>query len=169
VPARAASRASSQPDALRSGLGLGLFLLACFAVAAFGAQFEPGEWYERLAKPVRTPPDWLFPPVWTLLYASIAVSGWLLWRAVGFRAAWAAWLFYCLQLGLNGMWSWLFFGLHLPGPAFAEILVLWAAILATILAFGRLSSLGAILLIPYLAWVSFAALLNGALWWLNSG
>jgi benzodiazapine receptor len=163
----AGSTVSERRAGLRSGLALGFFLLVCFAVAAFGAQFEPGQWYERLVKPAWTPPNWMFPPVWTLLYAAIAVSGWLAWRAAGFRGARAAWLLYGTQLLLNGAWSWLFFGLHLPAPAFAEIVALWVAILGTLVAFARLSAPAAILLIPYLAWVSFAALLNGALWWLN--
>ena len=159
---------------MRSLLALLLFLLACFAVAAFGGQFAPGAWYVGLAKPPWNPPSWVFAPVWTVLYALMAVAGWLAWRSreparpAGpspvRRAAFGA---YALQLLLNGAWSWLFFGLHRPGVAFAEIVALWVAILLTVVLFWRLRPFAGALLLPYLAWVGFAAALNLAIWRLN--
>lgn len=145
-----------------------LFLVLSFAAAAFGAQFAPGAWYDQLDKPSFNPPSWVFGPVWTVLYVLIAVAAWLVWdrraeAAVALPlAAWG------VQLVLNALWSWLFFGLERPGLAFAEILVLWLAILATVVLFWRLRPVAGALLIPYLAWVSFAAVLNGAIWRLNA-
>lgn len=160
---------------MRSFLALVLFLLVCFGVAAFGGQFTPGEWYAALEKPAWNPPAWVFAPVWTLLYAMMAVAGWLVWRAggpavgaAGGPSRGAALGVYALQLVLNGAWSWLFFGLQRPGLAFAEIVVLWLAILTTTVLFWRVKPLAGALLVPYLAWVSFAAALNLALWRLNA-
>lgn len=161
---------------MRSIVALILFLVACFGVAAFGAQFTPGEWYAALEKPPWNPPAWVFGPVWTALYAMMAVAGWLVWRspepsggARGGRSAGrhTALGAFAVQLVLNGAWSWLFFGLHRPGLAFAEIVALWLAILATTLLFWKQRPLAGALLLPYLAWVTFAAALNFALWRLN--
>jgi tryptophan-rich sensory protein len=156
--------------AMRSFVVLVLFLLICFGVAAFGGQFAPGAWYAALDKPAWNPPSWVFAPVWTVLYALMAVAGWLVWRArepVGTSGP--ALGAFALQLVLNGAWSWLFFGLHLPGLAFAEIVALWMAILLTVVLFWRVRPLAGALLLPYLAWVAFAAVLNLALWRLNAG
>jgi len=142
------------------------FFVVCFAVAAFGAQFAPGVWYAALAKPSFNPPDWIFGPVWTVLYAMIAVAGWLAWRRTGTVRTPVLGI-YAAQLVLNGAWSWLFFGLHRPGLAFAEILVLAAAIVVNVVLFWKERPLAGALLLPYLAWVSFAAVLNFALWRLN--
>jgi benzodiazapine receptor len=152
----------------RNVFGLVVALGICYGAAAVGAQFMPGEWYERLAKPTWTPPSWLFAPVWTALYGMMAVSVWLVWRRLG--AAGARWplLLFAVQLSLNSMWSWLFFGLQSPGIAMVDIVALWIAILGTILAFWRLSRLAATLLVPYLVWVSFAAALNLEIWTLNA-
>lgn len=151
---------------MKSLLALGLFLAAAFAAAAVGAQFTPGEWYAQLAKPNWNPPAWVFAPVWTILYISIGVSGWLVWRRTGLvlNAAFAA---YAVQLVLNGVWSWLFFGLQRIDLAAVEIVLLDLSILTTLLLFWRVSRLAGALLIPYLAWVSFATLLNMTLWQLN--
>jgi tryptophan-rich sensory protein len=147
---------------------LAVALAICFAVAAFGARFAPGPWYAALAKPFWTPPNWIFGPVWTLLYTMMAVSAWLVWlRADGSGRVRNALLLFAVQLLLNGAWSWLFFGGHRMGLALAEILVLWAFILATTVAFWRIRRWAGILLLPYLGWVGFASLLNAALWWLN--
>jgi translocator protein len=132
-----------------------------FAAALIGSRFPPGDWYASLQKPAWNPPSWLFGPVWTALYLGMAVAAWRVWR-VG-RAG-PALALHVLQLALNAAWSWLFFGLHRPDLAFAEILVLWAAILATTVAFFRKDSLAGWLLVPYLAWVGFAAFLNFTLW-----
>ena len=143
-----------------------VFLAVTFAVAAIGAQFMPGPWYTALAKPAWTPPGWLFGPVWTVLYVMIAISAWLVWqRQPRVSPALALWV---AQLALNGIWSWLFFGLERPGLAAIDIVVLLAAIIATALAFARESRPAALLLVPYALWVSFATALNLAIWRLNA-
>lgn len=153
---------------MKSILVLALFLVACFAAAATGAAFGPDAWYAALQKPGFNPPNWVFAPVWTTLYAMIAVSGWLVWRARGFTADTAIpFLAYALQLVLNALWTVLFFGMHRPDLAFYDIVALWLAIVATIALFAPLSRAAAWLLVPYLAWVSFAAFLNHAIWRLN--
>ncbi len=149
-------------------LGLALWLALCFGAAAFGARFSPGEWYATLAKPAWTPPDWLFGPVWTLLYILMAVAAWLVWRRYGLSGARAALALFVAQLILNALWSWVFFGLQRPGLAFLELTVLWLAVAATTGAFWRLEPWAGRLLVPYLAWVTFAGLLNFALWRLNA-
>jgi tryptophan-rich sensory protein len=137
--------------------------LSGFATAS-GVQ----EWYPSLTKPPFNPPAWVFGPVWTLLYIMMGVAAYLVWQK-----GWeneivrVALALYLGQLVLNGLWSILFFGMQSPGLAFAEILVLWLAIAATIVWFWRVSPAAGILLLPYEAWVSFAALLNGSLWLLN--
>lgn len=141
-------------------LSLIAFIAACTAVAMTGAFFRPGPWYEQLAKPPWRPPNWLFGPAWTILYAMIAVSGWMVWSAGTWPAVALPLAVYGLQLVLNAGWSPLFFGLRRPDLAFYELLALWASILATIVVFHPVSALAAWLLVPYLAWVSFAGLLN---------
>jgi tryptophan-rich sensory protein len=150
-----------------SFLMLVLFLALSLSAGLFGSQFKPEEWYEQLAKPSWTPPNWLFAPVWTALYLAMGVAAWLVWRRAGLKKAWLAFFFFVLQLILNAVWSWLFFGLHRPGLAFGEIVFLWAAILITLVLFWRHRSLSGVLFLPYLAWVSFAAVLNFSLWRLN--
>lgn len=127
-----------------------------------------GGWYATLAKPAWTPPNWVFGPVWSLLYLAMAVAAWLVWRQVGFPRAASALNLFGVQLVLNVCWSAIFFGAHRPGLAFAEIVVLWLAILATMVAFRSLSRPAAWLLAPYLAWVAFAATLNFSIWRLNA-
>ncbi len=151
-------------------LALIVFLAVAFAVAAFGAQFQPGEWYAALEKPPWNPPNWVFGPVWTVLYVTIAVAAWLVWRRRGTgerrartRFALGLW---AVQLALNGLWSWLFFGLQRPGWALVDIVVLVIAIAWTARAFHRLVPAAGWLLIPYLAWVAYATTLNGAICWL---
>ena len=143
------------------------FIAACALAALTGTLFRPGEWYERLAKPAWRPPNWLFAPVWSLLYLMIAVSGWLVWREAGFSGAAGPLAIYALQLGLNAAWTPVFFGLHRIGLGFATICLLWLAIVATIVVFYPVSAPAAFLLLPYLAWVTFAAALNHAIWRLN--
>ena len=144
-----------------------LFLLIVFAVAFTGSRFMPGDWYDGLNKPSWNPPDWLFGPVWTVLYILIAVSGWLVWKEAGFSAARAAFIVFSAQLILNAGWSWIFFGLHRPGFAFIEIMVLWFLILLNTILFSRINKTAGLLLIPYYAWVSLASVLNFSLWRLN--
>jgi benzodiazapine receptor len=125
-------------------------------------------WYPTLAKPPFNPPAWVFGPAWTLLYLMMGVALYLVWREGWQRPdVRAAMLLFAAQLVLNGLWSVLFFGLRSPALAFAEILVLWAAIGATAAAFRSIAPAAALLMLPYLAWVSFAAVLNGSIWWLN--
>ena len=151
-------------------LALGLFYLACFLAAGLGSLFTMislGTWYTALVKPSWNPPSWIFGPVWTVLYGMMAVAGWLVWRRGGPRARTALQLF-AVQLVLNVGWSAVFFGLQMPGLAFAEILALWVAIAATLRTSWRVSRPAGILLVPYLLWVSFAAVLNFAIWRLNA-
>lgn len=143
------------------------FIAACTLAALTGALFRPGEWYERLAKPAWRPPNWLFAPVWSLLYLMIAVSGWLVWRKAGFSGAAGPLAVFALQLGLNAAWTPVFFGLHRIDLGFATICLLWLAIAATFVAFYPVSATAALLLLPYLAWVTFAAALNFAIWRVN--
>ena len=120
-----------------------------------------------IAKPSWNPPDFIFGPVWTTLFVMMAVAGWLVWKPAGFKAAVAPLTLFGIQLLLNVAWSWIFFGAHQPGWAFAEIIILWLAIVATMVAFFRCSKIAGWLLVPYLAWVSFASVLNLAIWRLN--
>jgi tryptophan-rich sensory protein len=136
----------------------------CFSAASMGALFLPGAWYAGLHKPSWNPPDWVFGPVWTALYTMMAVAAWLVWQRGGFGAQRKALVWFIIQLALNAAWTPLFFGLHLPSVAFGEILLLWAAIVATLRAFLQVNGLAGWLLAPYLAWVSFAAVLNFTIW-----
>lgn len=144
------------------------FILACVAAASTGAIFRPGDWYESLAKPKWRPPNWLFGPVWMVLYAMIAVSGWFVWEKAGIAGATPALLLYAVQLVLNALWSMIFFGLRRIGLALAEMGVLWIAIAATIIAFYPIDETAAWLLIPYIVWVSIAFTLNLSIWRMNS-
>lgn len=151
----------------RSAAGLGGWLLACFGAATLGGFFPPGDWYAGLHKPAWNPPGWVFAPVWTTLYTMMAVAAWLVWRNGGWAGRRRPLGWFVVQLSLNALWSPLFFGLHRPGLAFAEILALAGAIALTIRAFARCRPVAAWLLVPYLAWVSFASFLNFTLWRLN--
>lgn len=153
---------------IENGLVFLGFLAVVAAAAATGAVFRPGTWYRALKKPGFTPPNWLFGPAWTILYILIAIAGFLVWRAVGIAGAPLAFGLYFLQIALNAAWSPLFFGVHRPDLAMADIVLLWLAIAATILAFWPISTAAALLLVPYLLWVSFAGLLNFAVWRLNT-
>lgn len=124
----------------------------------------PGAWYEALAKPFFNPPNWLFGPVWTVLYVLIAIAGWRIWQRERSGGAIKLWW---LQLALNFLWSPVFFGLERIGPALVVILALLATILAFIAAVWKLDRPSAWLFVPYAAWVAFASLLNAAIWRLN--
>lgn len=127
-------------------------------------------WYPTLVKPVFNPPNWLFGPVWTLLYAMMGVAGGLIWNHIESdrENVKKAFLFFVIQLGLNALWSYLFFGLHNPLIALIEIILLWLMIFETYTQFKRIDKVAGLLLIPYLLWVSFATVLNASIWWLNS-
>lgn len=148
-------------------LGLIGFLAATFVAASTGAIFKPGAWYEGLAKPSWNPPNWAFPIAWAALYVMMAVAAWLVWRVAGFAGAGLALGLWFLQLALNAAWSWVFFGMKRMGWAMAELVALWLAVAATVLAFAPHSAVAAWLLVPYLLWVSFAGVLNLTLWRMN--
>lgn len=152
---------------MHPALGFTAWLLLCFSAAALGGLFMPGEWYAQLKKPAWNPPSWIFGPVWTALYFMMAVAAWLVWRRGGFPAQRKALGFFLLQLLLNAAWSPLFFGLHNPALAFAEIVLLWLALVATLIAFWQAHRGAGVLLLPYLVWVTFAAVLNFTLWQIN--
>jgi len=150
--------------------GLAAFVLLCLAVSGVGGwatASSVGGWYQALAKPAFNPPDWVFAPVWTVLYLMIAVAGWRAWRRCGLGGAPWAMAAYAAQLALNLAWSFVFFGAQAIGAAFAVIVVLLAAIGANLRLFWRIERAAALLLAPYAAWVAFAAVLNAALWRLN--
>ena len=152
-------------------LRLAACVVACLAAGFAGSFFTRASvstWFRELRKPAFNPPDWLFGPVWTVLYIMMGVALFLViregFKTPGVRAAFAV---FVVQLVLNITWSALFFGLKSPGAAFVEIVVLWAAIAATIALFKLISTAAAALLIPYILWVTFAAALNFAIWRLN--
>jgi len=143
------------------------WLALSFSAAALGSLFLPGEWYARLQKPSWNPPNWIFGPVWTALYVMMAVAAWLVWKRGGVAAQRLPLTLFLVQLLFNALWSPLFFGLKNPGLALFNIGLLWLALLATIVAFGKARLIAGVLLVPYLAWVTFASVLNFALWQLN--
>lgn len=151
----------------KSALGLAAALILTFGAAYINSSFPVDAWYDALFKPVWNPPNWLFGPVWGVLYLLMAIAAWLVWRTSGLAGAALPLGLFVLQLVLNAAWSWLFFGRHNLGLAFAEILVLWVAILATIIVFWKVNPTSGILLVPYLLWVTFASILNFTLWRMN--
>jgi translocator protein len=140
-------------------------------IAAAGAYFTVtgvGSWYREINRPEWNPPSWVFGPVWTLLYIMMGIALFLVWRSnAPANAKRQAVILWSAQLLFNFFWSLIFFGLQQPGWAFAEIVVLWLLILLTIFAFARISKLAAWLLVPYISWVSFAGMLNFAIWQMN--
>ena len=144
-----------------------LFVFLALVAAAFGtgAMYEPGPFYAALAKPAWTPPDAIFAPVWAVLYAMIALAGWIVWRAQGFGAALWIWL---VQLALNAAWPWLMFGRKQINFAMFDIAALWLAIAAFIVLAWPARRSASLLFVPYLAWISYAAALNFAILHLNS-
>ena len=161
---------NSTPDLF--GLMLVVFLVICFGAASIGSLFTSSSvdtWYAQLKKPTFNPPKWIFGPVWSVLYFLMAVSAWLVWRNAGWKEGGAALLLFLGQLALNVAWSGVFFGLRQPGMALLVIFSLLATIIATAVAFLPFSRTAFWLMTPYAAWVSFASLLNFAIWRLNSG
>jgi benzodiazapine receptor len=145
------------------------WLALCFAAAAVGGVASVGAqtFYAELMLPAWAPPAWVFGPVWTVLYGAMAVAAWLIWRCPASRQRRVALSLFVAQLALNTLWSWLFFGWRLGAWSAIEIVLLWLLIAATLVAFLRLRALAGALLVPYLAWVSFAAVLNWAVWRAN--
>jgi translocator protein len=143
------------------------FIILCLAVGGGAGYFTAGavvDWYPTLNKPPFNPPPWIFAPVWTTLYIMMAAAAWLVWLKGNSRSAL---ILFFIQLALNFAWSFLFFGMHAPALALINIIAMWFAIVATILAFWKITKPAGALLMPYLAWVSFASVLNASIWWLN--
>ncbi len=152
------------------GLGLVTSLVICLGAAGIGAIAttpEIGGWYKTLNKPSWNPPKEVFGPVWTTLYILMAIAAWRVWKRGGFYVARLPLTLFAVQLILNIAWSWIFFRFHQPGWAFVEIVILWAAILATMLSFFKRDQLAGWMLVPYFAWVSFASTLNFTIWQMN--
>ncbi|MDE2385789.1 MAG: tryptophan-rich sensory protein [Alphaproteobacteria bacterium] len=145
------------------------FVALCLGVGGVSGYFTAagvGAWYDGLKKPAFQPPKWLFGPVWTVLYLAMAIAAWLVWRQAGL---WSAALgLFGLQLALNFAWSFIFFTAHRLGLALIDLIALWITVAATIGAFSAYDHWAAALLVPYLAWLSFAALLNASVWRLNA-
>jgi tryptophan-rich sensory protein len=153
-------------NALKLIIALAIPLLIGFSGSFFTIS-EIGSWYQTIQKPSWNPPNWIFGPVWTILYVLMGISLFLVWKSSASQKRSAIVLF-TLQLILNFFWSFIFFKQHKIGFAFAEILALWLMILLTIFAFARINKLAAWLLVPYISWVSFAAILNYTIWQLNN-
>lgn len=149
--------------------GLIGWLALCFTAAAIGAaaSVQAAGFYARLDQPGWAPPASVFGPVWTILYAMMAVAAWLVWRVRGDRGAKPALFFFLFQLVLNSLWSWLFFHWHLGLPAFLDIVGLWVLIGVTLVLFWRIRPLAGALLLPYFLWVTFASALNYTVWQMN--
>jgi benzodiazapine receptor len=146
--------------------GLAGWLAITFSAAALGAiaSAEAAAFYAQLSRPSWAPPAWLFAPVWSALYLLIAIAAWLVWRRHGWRGAAVALGLFLAQLAANALWSWLFFAWRQGALALAEVVVLWVLIVATLVAFHRGHRLAALLLVPYLAWVTFACALTYSIW-----
>ena len=159
----------AQPSLKRQALGLAGWLAASFIAGGLGAiaSANAAAFYGQLSQPSWAPPAWLFGPVWSVLYVLMGLAAWLVWRKHGFTGASTALRLFGLQLLANALWTWLFFKWQLGAAAFAEILLLLLLIAATIFAFWRLHRLAALMLVPYVAWVSFATALTFSLWRLN--
>ena len=153
----------------RQAFGLLGWLAVTFAAAALGAlaSVDASDFYAQLARPAWAPPASWFGPVWTVLYLLMAVAAWLVWRRAGWARARGALLLYLAQLPVNALWSWLFFAWREGALAMADVVVLWALIAATMVAFWRHHRAAGAMLLPYLAWVSFATALTYAIWQLN--
>ena len=153
----------------RQIIGLVGWLVVTFAASAIGAvaSIQAKSFYSQLVQPAWAPPSSLFGPVWTFLYALMAIAAWLVWRSGGFRSNRIALSLYLVQLALNAFWSWFFFAWHRGALAFADIVLLWVLIVATVVSFLRVRPLAGALLTPYLLWVGFASVLNYSVWQLN--
>jgi len=154
----------------KSILPLLISILIVFSFGFIGSLFTTpsiATWYAFINKPLFSPPNWIFAPVWTLLYILMGISAFLIWKKRDNLKTKQALIFYGIQLILNALWSIIFFGMHNPGLAFLEIIILWLFILITLIKFYKINKTAGILFIPYLLWVSFASILNYAIWMLN--
>jgi len=144
------------------------FVALCLGVGALGGFWTSSSvttWYVTLRKPSWNPPSWVFAPVWTFLYITMGIAAWIVWKHGSFVGLQAA--VFLIQLALNLGWSWLFFFKRSPYWAFIEVMALWVAIAVTNLYFWHVDPLAGLLIVPYLAWVTFASTLNGVVWALN--
>jgi len=156
----------------RDWIALLIFCGICFAVGASGSVVTASSvktWYPGLLKPPGTPPSWVFAPVWSILYLLMATAAWLVWRQPIREGVRLALALFVAQLILNGLWSFVFFGLRRPGAALIEIVVLLATIAMTAMRFAEFSSLALWLMIPYATWILYASYLNFGIWLLNKG
>lgn len=155
------------PGKGRAVLGFLVWVAICFSAAALGGFFIPGDWYAQLKKPAWNPPNWLFGPVWTALYLMMAVAAWLIWLRGGWKVQRRPLGLFLLQLFFNALWSPLFFGLRSPALGLVDIVLLWVTLAGTLAAFWKVRPVAGWLLVPYLTWTTFAAVLNLALWQMN--
>lgn len=147
-------------------------VVTCLAIGYFSGivtRSSIATWYPTLIKPSFNPPNWIFAPVWSMLYVMMGVAAGLVWSKIESdkEAVKKALVVFAIQLALNALWSYLFFGLHNPLLAGLEIIILWLMIYETYIQFAKINKIAGYLLIPYLLWVSFATVLNGSIWWLN--
>ncbi|AVS72976.1 TspO/MBR family protein [Paracidovorax cattleyae] len=170
-PTPAAASAHRAPLSPRAWLALAGWLLLCFIAAGVGsvASVQAPQFYAQLVQPPWPPPPGVFGPVWSVLYTLMGIAAWLVWREPAGAARRHALALFCVQLAVNALWSWLFFQWHLGAWALADIALLGACVAATFVAFLRLRPLAGLLLLPYLAWISFAAALSYTLWRMNPG
>lgn len=167
------SGGGSQPSPITSMVRFAICAVVVFAAAGYASSFTPGPWYRTLQSPLGTPPNWVFAPVWSVLYALLAISFWWFWEQADSKLPVSGQVFrtgavvFVVQLALNALWSQLFFGWHWMGVALVNIGLLWVLILAMILIFRRNSPLASTLLLPYLAWVGYATYLNVGFLFLN--
>ena len=166
---RAAALAEERHSTLAQAVGLVGWLALTFVAAGIGAvaSLDAASFYAQLARPAWAPPASVFGPVWTALYLMMALAAWLVWRERGRRIRHFALALYVVQLAFNALWSWLFFRWHQGGLAFVDVVILLALLATTLVAFGRVRALAAVLLAPYLAWVAFATALTWAVWRTN--
>jgi tryptophan-rich sensory protein len=156
---------------MKLGTKILILIIVCLSIGYFAGKVTQNgieTWYNTLEKPFFNPPNWLFAPVWTVLYFGIAIAGGLIWDKIDTHPlARKALLFFAAQLLLNTLWSFLFFGLKNPLVALIEIILLLLVIYETYLLFSKINSVAGYLFIPYFLWVSFAMFLNASIWWLN--
>ena len=151
-------------------LSLIVFIVLCFLAAAFGSVFTNKSlktWYQTIKKPTWNPPNKIFGPVWSALYLMMALAGWMVWERLPQKGHSIPMALFFIQLVLNTVWSAVFFGLRNPGWAFLEVILLWVFIALTVISFWNVYWVAGVLFLPYLLWVSFAAILNLAIWRLN--
>ncbi len=157
----------NQDSRMQAGLALAGWLLLVFSASVPGVIISTGGWYAQLDKPSWNPPDWIFGPVWTVLYIMMAVAAWRVWLKGGWCAKKGPLSLFLVQLGINAAWTPVFFGLREPGWAFAAIVILFMFILMTLHAFRAADRTAAVLMVPYAAWVAFAGALNFTIWIMN--